>query len=168
MVAKIVWGFPLWRRVAGRRKQRADEALSGGIRPKRCCKGNNQEQLGKVRINQAKAKSKKMWQPEGVGGERACTEREWVKNGSRTGQEHVKNGSGAGGRWYACLLLPVAAWNARKAQEQALVAQRSMRKEASSLLEGKPGKASKSQEKPAYLAFMEECQKQQESVKALI
>ena len=99
------------------------------------------EQSGSIR---QRLKVKKRWQPEGAGGEGACTEKEWVKNGSRTGQELVKNGSGAGGRWYACLLLPVAAWNARKAQEQALVAQRSRRKEASSLLEGsqeKPGKA---------------------------
>jgi hypothetical protein len=104
------------------------------------------EQSGSIR---QRLKVKKRWQPEGVGGEGACTEKEWVKNESRTGQELVKNGSGAGGRWYACLLLPVAAWNARKAQEQALVAQRSRRKEASSLLEG----SQESQEKPAYLAF---------------
>lgn len=96
------------------------------------------EQSGSIR---QRLKVKKRWQLAERG---ACTEKEWVKNGSRTGQELVKNGSGAGGRWYACLLLPVAAWNARKAQEQALVAQRSRRKEASSLLEGsqeKPGKA---------------------------
>src|SRR6266702_1413130 len=107
--------------------------------------GNNQKQPGKIRINQAKAKSKK----------KVAARRSWRRGGlhregmgqerSRTGQERVENGSGS--RWNACLLLPVVAWNARKAQEQAF-GRTAVEAKRGKLAAGREArKASKSQEK---------------------
>lgn len=120
------------------------------------------EQSGSIRQG---LKVKKRWQPEGAGGEGACTEKEWVKkrvkNWSRTGQERV-------GGWWQVVCLPAFACGGVECKESAGASSRRTAVEAKRgklAAGGKPGKA---RESPRTLRLMEECQKQQESVKALI
>ena len=97
------------------------------------------------------------------------------RNGSRTGQELVKNMSRTGrglvaGGMLACFCLWRRGMQGKRRSKLSSHSGRCEKRQARCWRgsQEKPAKASKSQEKPAYLAFMEECQKQQESVKALI